>query len=55
MPRRIPILLPRPFVDKTMDIIETVFLKEGMIGHASGASKAGEAPLVADICPMTND
>lgn len=31
-------------VDKTMDIIETVFLKEGMIGHASGANKAGEAP-----------
>mmetsp|Transcript_7407 Transcript_7407/g.18216 ORF Transcript_7407/g.18216 Transcript_7407/m.18216 type:complete len:797 (-) Transcript_7407:60-2450(-) len=30
-------------VDKTMDIIETVFLKEGMIGHASGGAK-GEAP-----------
>jgi exocyst complex protein 7 len=31
-------------VDKTMDIIETVFLKEGCIGHASGASKGGEGP-----------
>lgn len=30
-------------VDKTMDIIETVFLKEGCIGHASGGAK-GEAP-----------
>jgi exocyst complex component 7 len=30
-------------VDKTMDIIETVFLKEGCIGHASGGPK-GEAP-----------
>jgi len=29
-------------VDKTMDIIETVFLKEGCIGHAS--SSKGEAP-----------
>lgn len=28
-------------VDKTMDIIETVFLKEGLIGHASG-TKSGE-------------
>jgi exocyst complex component 7 len=35
-------------VDKTMDIIETVFLKEGMIGHASGANKAGEI-----LIPMT--
>jgi exocyst complex protein 7 len=26
-------------VDKTMDIIETVFLKEGCIGHASGGGK----------------
>jgi exocyst complex protein 7 len=30
-------------VDKTMDIIETVFLKEGCIGHASGTGK-GDAP-----------
>mmetsp|Transcript_27352 Transcript_27352/g.56629 ORF Transcript_27352/g.56629 Transcript_27352/m.56629 type:complete len:785 (-) Transcript_27352:109-2463(-) len=29
-------------VDKAMDIIETVFLKEGCIGHASGSK--GEAP-----------
>lgn len=29
-------------VDKTMDIIETVFLKEGCIGHASGTK--GETP-----------
>jgi len=29
-------------VDKTMDIIETVFLKEGCIGHASGSK--GETP-----------
>ena len=31
-------------VDKTMDVIETVFLKEGCIGHASGSGKTGEAP-----------
>jgi len=31
-------------VDKTMDIIETVFLKEGCIGHASGSGKGGENP-----------
>lgn len=30
-------------VDKTMDIIETVFLKEGCIGHASVSTK-GETP-----------
>ncbi|VEU44117.1 unnamed protein product [Pseudo-nitzschia multistriata] len=32
-------------VDKTMDIIETVFLKEGCIGHASGAKGDTPPPL----------
>jgi exocyst complex protein 7 len=32
-------------VDKTMDIIETVFLKEGCIGHASGSKGDTPPPL----------
>eukprot|EP00536_Pseudo-nitzschia_multiseries_P013919 jgi/Psemu1/68911/estExt_Genemark1.C_6310020 len=32
-------------VDKTMDIIETVFLKEGKIGHQSGIKGANPEPL----------
>jgi len=32
-------------VDKTMDIIETVFLKEGCIGHASGSKGEPPPPL----------
>ena len=36
-------------VDKTMDIIETVFLKEGMIGHASGAKKDGDGPPALSV------
>jgi len=35
-------------VDKTMDIIETVFLKEGLIGHASG-TKSGEAAVQLSV------
>lgn len=35
-------------VDKTMDIIETVFLKEGLIGHASG-TKGGEAAVPLSV------
>eukprot|EP00934_Nitzschia_sp_Nitz4_P000030 Nitzschia sp. Nitz4//scaffold196_size54656//42556//45057//NITZ4_006646-RA/size54656-augustus-gene-0.37-mRNA-1//1//CDS//3329540447//30//frame0 len=31
-------------VDKTMDVIETVFLKEGCIGHASTGGKGDSAP-----------
>lgn len=31
-------------VDKTMDIIETVFLKEGCIGHASSTKDKGDGP-----------
>ena len=32
-------------VDKTMDVIETVFLKEGLIGQASGTRADGTTPL----------
>ena len=32
-------------VDRTMDIIETVFLKEGLIGQASGTKVEGAPPL----------
>jgi exocyst complex component 7 len=54
-------------VDKTMDIIETVFLKEGCIGHASGAAESAAAaaaglrmldgvrmlgPSLAKLCDM---
>ena len=35
-------------VDKTLDIIETVYLKEAMIGHESGSSKIDEQTTVRE-------